>query len=65
MALVRIKEKFQLTVPIEIRRRSKCAVGDLFEASISQDGSVLTFKSKVLVDRSADPTIGKKSRRER
>jgi bifunctional DNA-binding transcriptional regulator/antitoxin component of YhaV-PrlF toxin-antitoxin module len=50
MALVKMKEKFQLTVPSELRRRVKYAVGDLFEADVDADGHLM-FTPKTLVDR--------------
>lgn len=53
-ALVRMKEKFQLTVPVALRERARFSVGDLYEADVSEDGGTLTFKAKSLVDRSVE-----------
>lgn len=51
-ALVRMKEKFQLTVPVKLRQRAGLHVGDLYEAEVSADGGTLTFRAKTLIDRS-------------
>ncbi|WP_321472385.1 AbrB/MazE/SpoVT family DNA-binding domain-containing protein [uncultured Paludibaculum sp.] len=48
--LVRIKEKFQVTLPVELRTRSGLAVGDFLEVSMEQ-GGVITLTPKSLVDR--------------
>jgi AbrB family looped-hinge helix DNA binding protein len=48
--LVRIKEKFQVTLPVELRTRSGLAVGDFLEVSLEQ-GGVITLTPKSLVDR--------------
>lgn len=48
--LVRIKEKFQVTLPAELRTRSGLAVGDFLEVSLEQ-GGVITLTPKSMVDR--------------
>ncbi len=47
---MRIKEKFQVTLPVELRTRSGLAVGDFLEVSMEQ-GGVITLTPKSLVDR--------------
>jgi len=47
--LVKVKEKFQITLPAELREALHLAVGDLLEATIQDNVIVLT--PKVVVDR--------------
>ena len=49
MPLVKVKEKFQVTIPTELRETLHLAVGDLLEATIEHDTIVL--KPKAVVDR--------------
>lgn len=49
MPLVKVKEKFQVTIPTELREALHLAVGDMLEATIEQDKIVL--KPKVVLDR--------------
>ena len=49
MALVKIKEKFQVTLPAEVRKKAGIAVGDVLEAKI--DGNKITLIPKSVVDR--------------
>ena len=49
--LVRVKEKFQVTIPVELRRRLAVHEGDYLEATIMGDGIV--FRPKSLVSTSA------------
>lgn len=51
MPLVKVKEKFQITLPAELRAVLRLAVGDILEATIEHDTIVL--KPKVVVDRTA------------
>lgn len=51
MPLVKVKEKFQITLPVELREALHLAVGDVLEAIIEQDKIVLT--PKAVVDRTA------------
>ena len=51
MPLVKVKEKFQITLPAELREVLHLAVGDMLEATIEQDKIVLT--PKAIVDRTA------------
>ena len=49
MPLVKVKEKFQVTIPTELREALHLTVGDILEATIENDTIVL--KPKVVVDR--------------
>lgn len=51
MALVRVKEKYQLTLPSEVRLRAGVAVGDYLEAKLGR-GGVITLTPKSFIDRS-------------
>ncbi len=50
MALVRVKEKFQVTLPNDLRRKAGVAVGDYMEASIGR-GGVITLTPKAFIAR--------------
>ncbi len=49
MPLVKVKEKYQVTLPATVRRKAKVAVGDLLEAQVQ--GRKITLTPKVIVDR--------------
>ena len=49
MPLVKVKEKFQVTIPTELREALHLAVGDILEATIENETIVL--KPKAVVDR--------------
>jgi AbrB family looped-hinge helix DNA binding protein len=49
LPLVKVKEKFQITLPVEIREQLRLGVGDLLEASIQ--GQTIVLKPKDVVDR--------------
>jgi AbrB family looped-hinge helix DNA binding protein len=49
LPLVKVKEKFQITLPAELRDVLHLAVGDLLEATIQDN--VIVLKPKVVVDR--------------
>lgn len=49
MALVKIKDKFQITLPSNVRSKSGLKVGDLLEATSS--GNKITLTPKTVVDR--------------
>ena len=51
MPLVKVKEKFQITLPVELREVLHLAVGDLLEATI--EDNVIVLKPKAVVDRTA------------
>ena len=49
MALVKVKEKYQVTLPASVRKKAGLAVGDLLEASL--EGKKITLTPKSVVDR--------------
>ena len=49
MPLVKVKEKFQITLPAELREALHLVVGDLLEATVQDN--VIVLKPKVVVDR--------------
>ena len=49
MALVKVKEKYQVTLPASVRKKAGLAVGDLLEASL--EGKKITLTLKSVVDR--------------
>jgi len=51
LPLVKVKEKFQVTIPTELREALHLTVGDLLEATIENETIVL--KPKAVVDRTA------------
>jgi AbrB family looped-hinge helix DNA binding protein len=46
---VKVKDKFQITLPAEIREQLRLAVGDLLEATIQ--GQTIVLKPKDVLDR--------------
>ena len=51
MSLVKVKEKFQVTIPTTLRKAVRLSVGDLLEAEAK--GNVIILKPKAVVDREA------------
>jgi len=49
MAVVKVKEKYQVTLPASIRQKAGVAVGDLLEATVQ--GNKITLTPKRLIDR--------------
>lgn len=49
MPLVKVKDKFQITIPAKVREEMHLAVGDLLEATVS--GQTIVLKPKAVVDR--------------
>jgi len=49
MPLVRVKQKFQVTIPDDVRRRVGLEVGDMLEASTKNN--MITLRPKIVVDR--------------
>ena len=49
MAVVKVKEKYQVTLPASIRQKARVAVGDLLEAKVQ--GKKITLTPKRLIDR--------------
>lgn len=60
MALVKVKENFQVTIPNEIRGKMHIAVGDLLEAVVRNN--IIKLTPKTVVDRKnvKTETAGKK-----
>ncbi len=52
MPIVKVKDKFQITVPVTLRARLALKVGDLLEAEIKN--GVLELSPKDLVNREID-----------
>jgi AbrB family looped-hinge helix DNA binding protein len=51
MPLVKIKDKFQVTIPASIRRDIDLDIGDFLEAEVREDGILLI--PKTVIDRKA------------
>ena len=49
MALVKVKDKFQVTIPVDIREKADLKVGDILQATIQDKNIVLI--PKTVVDR--------------
>ena len=49
MPLVKVKEKYQVTLPASVRQKAGVVVGDLLEAQVQ--GKKITLTPKVAVDR--------------
>lgn len=49
MALITVKDKFQVTIPAKLRERVGVRVGDLMEATVHEGGILL--RPKAVVDR--------------
>jgi len=49
MPLVKVKEKYQVTLPASVRQKAGVAVGDLLEAKVQ--GKKITLIPKIAVDR--------------
>ena len=49
LPLVKVKQKFQVTIPTEIREAVPLAVGDILEATVQ--GTTIVLTPKALVDR--------------
>ena len=49
MALVKVKEKYQVTLPAEVRKKADLAVGDILEAKVQ--GRKITLAPTVVVNR--------------
>ena len=49
MPMIKVKEKFQVTIPNAIRKEADLAVGDYLEVVI--EGSTIVLKPKAMVDR--------------
>jgi AbrB family looped-hinge helix DNA binding protein len=49
LPLVKIKEKYQITIPAEVRDEMRLSVGDILEATV--EDNVIVLKPKAVVDR--------------
>lgn len=49
MALVKVKEKYQVTLPTSVRRKVGLVVGDVLEAEVT--GKKITLTPKSVIDR--------------
>jgi AbrB family looped-hinge helix DNA binding protein len=49
MALVTVKDKFQVTIPSRVRDQLPVAVGDVLEATV--EAGVIVLRPKAVVDR--------------
>jgi len=49
MALVRVKDRFQVTLPTVLRQKAGLVVGDLLEATVR--GKTITLTPRVVVNR--------------
>jgi AbrB family looped-hinge helix DNA binding protein len=49
MALVKVKEKYQVTLPVSLRKKAGLEVGDLLEAKV--EGKKITLTPKSVLDR--------------
>lgn len=55
MSLVKIKEKFQVTIPTEIRKEIHLEEGDLLEVTIQNN--IIILKPKAVIDRDVETAI--------
>ena len=49
MALVKVKEKYQVTLPAEVREKAGVAIGDVLEAKLQ--GNKITLIPQSVIDR--------------
>ena len=49
MPLVKVKEKYQVTIPVSVRQKAGLAVGDILEAKVQ--GKKITLIPKTVIDR--------------
>jgi len=57
MPLVKVKEKYQVTIPAKIRKELNLQVGDYLEVK-AQEMSII-FKPKTMIDREKEEAWGK------
>jgi bifunctional DNA-binding transcriptional regulator/antitoxin component of YhaV-PrlF toxin-antitoxin module len=50
--LVKIKQRYQVTLPASVRKKAKVAVGDLLEARVRR--KTITLTPKMAIDRDID-----------
>ncbi len=56
MSLVKVREKYQVTLPAAVRRKAGIAVGDLLEAQVKD--AKITLIPKRIVDRDLALALG-------
>ncbi len=49
MPLIKVKEKYQVTIPATIRKELSLKIGDVLEAEL--DGDQIVMKPKMIVDK--------------
>jgi len=49
MAIIRVKDKYQVTLPASVRKQLRLEVGDVLEAEVK--GGKITLTPKVVVER--------------
>lgn len=57
MPVVRVKRKFQVTIPAEVRERLGLAEGDYLE--VTEEGNQIVLKPKVVLDRPDEQTLAR------
>ena len=55
MSLVKVKTKYQVLIPPEVREKAGVVVGDLLEASVER--GKITFTLKSIVDRNLEISL--------
>ena len=55
MALVKLKEKYQVTLPAEVCKKADLVVGDLLDAEVQ--GKKITLTPKTILDRELDQAL--------
>jgi len=55
MAVVRVKRKFQVTIPAEIRKRLGLAEGDYLD--VTEQGNQIVLGMKAIVDKPAEQAM--------
>ena len=55
MALVKVKEKYQVTLPAGLREKAGLEVGDLLEAKVR--GKTITLSPKSVIDRDIEISL--------
>lgn len=58
MALTRVKQNYQITIPYEVRQKLRIELGDVFEVTVQHNSILLTPKVVVVMDKkSSDETL--------
>jgi AbrB family looped-hinge helix DNA binding protein len=55
MALVKVKEKYQVTLPAQMRQKAGLSVGDLLEAKV--EGNKITLTPQTVLDRNLEISL--------